>query len=888
VISTEISTREAEVLAAVGQHLSNAQIANRLRISVRTVESHVAALLRKLDAADRHALAALAEQARAGRFVGLPASRTTFVGRAADVAAVEAALDKSRLVTVVGPGGVGKTRLAAAVAGQAASRFPAGGAFVDLVPVRTAAVAGAVGQAVADALDVTVGPTQSVERAVFERLRLGRPLLVLDNCEHVIDEVSALTEQVLAACPQATVLATSRQRLSVAGERLVHLRPLGGSELEQLFRDRASAADPGFAAPQTVVADVCARLDGLPLAVELAAARVAALGADGLLTGLDDQLRLLAGGRGVHARHHSLRELIGWSYDLLDEDERAMFRRLSVFVGMFHLDAATALSPQVPRTEVADLLGRLVDQNLVVRTGPRWRLLDTIRAFGLSQASAVGEQDAIRERYLLWAFATAAELETRLDADWRSAFDGVADDLRAAAIAVGSDPAAHGFLRTLAHLAFAAGRFVEARTLYQVAARCATGIEQGQDLRASAYAALIVADDRAATELMRQAVEAAGTADLRAEAVAIGVRYNFRPIELPTDDQASLLAEARKTADANPSDQRLAALVAMATAWHEGHRWMPDLGRAREAVELARAAGDPLVLLAAMDALGNALDRVGANREAHGLAGERLRLATTLPRHDPAAVAEIVDAFHVAPGAALGAGDLPAALALARQAHADDPIGGHPYLQAPRLVRALALTGDFDEGLSRAETLWAAWRRDGSPSMPWMASALTLAGMIQGLRGDPTGQQRWRERALTVAAGSPVAAACLAFADVRVTVHCGQYDDAADHVERAFAPFSDQRWAGYARVVGAELAVMADLPDAGDRIIAAEPYAAESDWAAACLTRVRGRLGDHAALAHAVEQWDRLDARFERAATLALLPNRVDEGRAELAALGCR
>ncbi|WP_103962426.1 LuxR C-terminal-related transcriptional regulator [Nonomuraea solani] len=885
---TKISTREADVLAAVGLHLSNAQIASRLHISVRTVESHVAALLRKLDASDRQALAALAEQAQTGRFAGLPVSRTTFVGRAAEVAAVESALDKSRLVTVVGPGGVGKTRLAAAVAERAESRFPAGGAFVDLVPVRTAAVAGSVVQAVADALDVTVGPTQSVERAVFERLRPGRPLLVLDNCEHVIDEVSVLTEQVLAACPQATVLATSRQRLGVTGERLVHVRPLAGTEVEQLFRDRAGAADPGFAAPPTVVADVCARLDGLPLAVELAAARVAALGADGLLTGLDDQLRLLAGGRGAHVRHHSLRELIGWSYDLLDADERTLFRRLSAFVGVFDLNAVAALSPQATPAEVADLLGRLVDQNLVVRTGPGWRLLDSIRAFGLSQASVVGEQDAIRERYLLWAFATAADVESRLDADWRSAFDGVADDLRAAAIAVGSDPAAHGFLRTLAHLTFAAGRFVEARTLYQAAARCATGIERGQDLRAGAYAALTVADNRTATELMRQAVEAAGTADLRAEAVMVGVRYNFGPIESATDDQARLLAEARKTADANPSDQRLAALVAMATAWHEGHGWMPDLGWAREAVELARAAGDPLVLLAAMDALCNALDRAGAAREAHRLAGERLRIAITLPRHDPAAAAEIVDAFHVAPRAALGAGDLPAALALARQAHGDDPIGEHPYLQAPRLVRVLALTGDFDEAISRAETLWAAWRRDGNPSMPWMNSALALAGMIQGLRGDPTGRRRWRERSLTVAAGSPVVAACRAFADVRVTVHCGRYDDAAGQVERAFAPFSDQRWVGYARVVGAELAVMAGLPDAGDRIIAAEPYAAESDWAAACLARVRGRLGDHAALADAAERWYRLGARFERAATLALLPDRADEGHTELAALGCR
>ncbi|WP_220446629.1 helix-turn-helix domain-containing protein [Nonomuraea deserti] len=182
--STKISTREAEVLAAVGGHLSNAQIAGLLRISVRTVESHVAALLRKLDVVDRRALAALAERSRTGRFVGLPTSRTTFVGRTADIAAVEAALDKSRLVTVVGPGGVGKTRPAAAVAERAVSRFPAGGAFVDLVPVRTAAVAGAVGQAVADALDVTEGPTQSVSsrrgtasKTLAPGLRLGRLIL---------------------------------------------------------------------------------------------------------------------------------------------------------------------------------------------------------------------------------------------------------------------------------------------------------------------------------------------------------------------------------------------------------------------------------------------------------------------------------------------------------------------------------------------------------------------------------------------------------------------------------------------------------------------------------------------------------------------------------------
>ena len=873
------------MLAAVGGHLSNAQIANRLHISVRTVESHVSALLRKLDAPDRQALATLAEQARTGRFAGLPPSRTTFVGRAADRAAVETALDESRLVSVLGPGGVGKTRLAAAVAEQAGSRFPAGGAFVDLVPVRTGTVAGAVVRAVADALDVTEGPAQSVERAVFERLRLGRPLLVLDNCEHVIDEVSALTERVLAECPHATVLATSRQRLGVTGERLVHLHPLGGTELEQLFRDRATAADPAFAAPPAIVADVCTRLDGLPLAVELAAARVAALGADGLLAGLDDQLRMLAGARGGHARHHSLRELIGWSYDLLDTDERAMFRRLSAFVGVFDLDAAAALSPDLARAEVADLLGRLVDQNLVVRSRAGWRLLDTIRAFGVSQVTAVGERDVVRERYLVWASTAAADLEGRLDGDWQSAFYSVADDLRAAAIVVGSDRAAHRFLRSLAHLTFAAGRFVEARTLYQAAARCTAGVEQGQDLRAAADAALAVSDNQAALDLIRQAVEAAGTAELRAQAVMVGARYSSGPIGLSSEERAVLLADA--AAQSDTADRRVATWLAMATAWHEGREWMADLDRARTAVRLARQLDDPVVLLAAMDALGGALASSGAMREAQRLAGERLQLATALPRHDPAAVAEIIDAFHVAPVAALGTGDLPTALALARRSRAEDPIGGHPYLQAPRLIRVLALTGDFDEALGRAETLWAGWRRDGDPPMLWAASGVAAAAMIHGLRGDVPAQQLWRARALTIGAGSPAVATCVAFADARVSVHCGRFGAASLEVARAFEASTEPWWVGYAAAAGAELAVVADQPDAAERIQAAEPYAAENDWVAACLTRVRGRLGNAAALVDAVEQWDRLGARFERAATLTLIPGQADEGRAELAALGC-
>jgi predicted ATPase len=189
-VAERISEREAEVLAALGARLSNAQIANRLHVSVRTVESHVSSLLRKYGVADRWALGELARSGarEPGRIAGLPASETTFIGRGAERAAVLAAIEKARLVTMLGPGGVGKTRLAAVVAEDAVALFPSGGAFVDLVPVRE----GFVARAVATALGVTEGSHQPLAEAVAARLGAGRSLLVLDNCEHVIDEAIEL------------------------------------------------------------------------------------------------------------------------------------------------------------------------------------------------------------------------------------------------------------------------------------------------------------------------------------------------------------------------------------------------------------------------------------------------------------------------------------------------------------------------------------------------------------------------------------------------------------------------------------------------------------------------------------------------------------------------
>jgi predicted ATPase/DNA-binding CsgD family transcriptional regulator len=379
---TSVSGREAEVLAALAAGLSNARIAGRLHISVRTVETHVSSLLRKYGVADRHALARLARPGTTvapepGHVTGLPSVRTSFVGRASE----RAALGDLRpgLVTLTGPGGVGKTRLAVLVAGSAGPAFPYGGAFVDLVPVQEDFVP----QAAAAALGVAESP--EVLDAIADRLGRGRSLLVLDNCEHVVDAVAEFVQRLLARCPDTTVLATSRERIGVPGERVVPVDPLPATDAVTLFRGRADA-DAGDA----VIAELCARLDGMPLAIELAAARSASLGVEGLLTALDDSLRLLCGSRGTDRRHRSVRAVIGWSHDLLDGEERMLLRRLAVFAGPFDLTAAAAVDGR-PAAVVADLLGRLTDKSLVIHRHGRWRLLATVRAFAAERPDTAGE-----------------------------------------------------------------------------------------------------------------------------------------------------------------------------------------------------------------------------------------------------------------------------------------------------------------------------------------------------------------------------------------------------------------------------------------------------------------------------------------------------------------
>ncbi|HEV3291789.1 MAG TPA: NB-ARC domain-containing protein, partial [Streptosporangiaceae bacterium] len=356
------------------------------------------------------------EAATAGGVHGFPAALTSFIGRAGPVAEVAGLLDRYRLVTVMGPGGAGKTRLAGEVARRVAGRFSDGVWLAELAPVQDPALVAAV---VAAALGVREQPGVAVAEVLARALGRQQLLLVLDNCEHVIESAAALCADLLPVADDVRVLATSREPLAVAGEaryRLVALTLPGpdeqaeGSEAVALFADRARRADARFVLDgeaMPAVARLVTGLDGMPLAIELAAARMEALGAAQLLDRLDERFTLLGGSdRMAPARQRSLAATVEWSYRLLGEDERRVFRWLSVFPAGFTLEAAGAVAGDAAGSAVL----RLVDCSLLVppRAGAdgrvRYGMLETLRAYGrrlLDQDSELDEAAAALAGYAL-------------------------------------------------------------------------------------------------------------------------------------------------------------------------------------------------------------------------------------------------------------------------------------------------------------------------------------------------------------------------------------------------------------------------------------------------------------------------------------------------------
>jgi len=337
---------------------------------------------------------------------------SSFVGRSAELEELSEAVRSSRLVTLIGPGGVGKTRLAVEAAAVLRQAHRDGAWLVEFASVTepdgvAPAVAGALGAAVAGLVGPP-SPDSTVELIV--RFLAGRSLLVVfDNCEHVIDQTAALAETLAGTVPGLRLIATSREPLGVPGEVLVPVGPLALPAAAELFADRARAVRPGFTADERtrpVIDDICRRLDGLPLAVELAAARLRSLTLATLAERLDDRFRLLTGGaRTALPRQQTLRAVVDWSYDLLFEDERRLFARLAAFTGGCDLAAAEAIcaDDQVLAGEILDVLSRLVDKSLV--TGPgaggeaRFSQLQTLWQYGRDRLGESGEADAMRARH---------------------------------------------------------------------------------------------------------------------------------------------------------------------------------------------------------------------------------------------------------------------------------------------------------------------------------------------------------------------------------------------------------------------------------------------------------------------------------------------------------
>ena len=959
-----ISAREAEVLAALGEHLTNAEIAARLVISVRTVESHVSSLLRKLGVTDRRALAAAGAGARAAaagaaaapavvpaaggvvptagawpsaaggvfgvpgvpgvrisrpspRPVRLPSALTTFIGRAAELAELSRVLRAHRLVTVIGPGGVGKTRLAVRVAAELAGDVADGVCFVDLVPVTDAEL---VAPAIAAALGLGEHRARTAAETVHAWLADREVLLVLDNCEQVPDGLAVVLERLLVACPRVTVLATGRSRLLVPFERVFAVAGLAveapdgaRGDAVTLFLERAAAAGAQVSpADLPRVAAVCAELDGTALAIELAAARVPSLGLDGLEAGLADRLRLLAGGSRIADRHRSLRSTLDWSHDLLDDAARAVLRRVSVFAGAFPVAAAEVVVggwEPVPAGGVPAVLAALADQTLLVPVADgdatRYRALETVRQYGAELLDGAGEGGTARGRHLTWCLDAAVGLDAAADHDsaaWRAAFDDVAVELRAALVRPAAGPEhrawMHRLALSLADLAFDRGTPGDAQRHYERAAELTDDDAARADaLHRAAGAAEVRHLGNEALRLRRAAADARIRAGDRPWAAVQLARAGelirrgpgmMRSVATP-QQVADLLAEA---SDLAGGDEAARARVLIAEAFRQGGAAPDAIDLARQALEITRRLDDPLAVSAALDALTSIQLTAGEVQEAAASTLQRLELLAPL-RMTAGAGLEFADAVNMATDCALAVGDLRGAHRFAEQASLLPFQREEPHLALSRLILSAALAGRWDEALALADRFLEGFERAGRPLAGILTRGAWAAATVCGFRGDAAGRARWL--AIVDAVNLPVRAPAKLTAGVvldgMLLLHEGRFDDA---LARLSVPsghqggWHDGMWRPWHAAVRAEAAVLARLDDAADAIRAARAVAAGSPIALGLLLRAEALFaGDDDGLLVAAGRLEAAGSRYEWARTLALVEGPArSRGEAVLAELG--
>ena len=597
----------------------------------------------------------------------LPRALSSFIGRAADLASIARLLERHRLVTLVGPGGIGKTRLALQSATLAAALFPDG---VRLVELAALAEARLVAQAVATALDIKAAAGMPVTQALLAGLKDRRLLLVLDNCEHLLQACADLARLLLEASPGLVVLASSREALRVSGEvsypvpALALPEPalaladaaLPACEAMQLFAERAVAAQPAFeldAANWPAVAGICRQLDGIPLAIELAASRVRSLSVDHIAAHLNDRFRLLTrGDRSALPRQQTLRALIDWSHDLLEVSERLLLRRLSVFAGGFTLEAAEAVTSGegLEVDVVAEVLSRLVERSMVESRlgGGRYRLLQTVRQYALDRLAETSEGAAVRNRHLDCMLELAETARVRLSgadqAEWLALLDLETENFLSAHAWCDHAPNGaqaglrlmfalklylfnrgllaplrHGVqhalarrgadlrdihrcraLQTAGQAAFMTGRFAEAQTHLEEALAIAQ--ELGDAGRAASVLqtlgmTCVAQDDRpAAHRYLQQALALAQErGDKREHAAALNALAQLHRIEGTLDTAQPLYEQALNlTRELGDHENTAVALLNLALLAIGHHAASPAADLAREALGIAEAIGSQL------------------------------------------------------------------------------------------------------------------------------------------------------------------------------------------------------------------------------------------------------------------------------------------------------
>ncbi|NLF64462.1 MAG: adenylate/guanylate cyclase domain-containing protein [Chloroflexi bacterium] len=594
----------------------------------------------------------------------LPAKLTSFVGRAKELGDVRQLLSEERLLTLTGPGGSGKTRLALQAAAEMMAHFPDGVFFVALAPISDS---GLVASTIAQTLGITESPRRPIFERLKEHLRTKSLLLVLDNFEQVIAAAPRVAE-LLVTCPELKLLVTSREALHLSGEREYPVPPLPLPDLSEppspeslahyaaveLFIQRANAVRPDFRITEDTapaIAEICYRLDGLPLAIELAAARIKLLPPRAMLARLEKRLDFLTGGaRDKPARQQTLRDTIAWSYDLLTEEEQRLFRRLSVFVGGFTVHAAEAVAGDHPADgSVLDSLGSLLDKSLLLAAEgandePRFAMLATLREFGLEQLAASGEQKTIQERHARFFLALAEQAEARLESagqvEWMNGMEQEHDNLRAA---LEWSKTAAGAAEICWRLAGALGSFWEVRGHYsegreRLAAILAKDAAQG---RTAARARLLA---RAAELAYRQS-DYAATISFAEECLAIYrevgnkqgmasalIKLGNAATEMGDYDAASRFLEEALTIWRELEDKHGTARALISLGWAALRPGDYPLAEARlaEALAISRELGDTRSIGFELSGLGEVALRQDETVRATRLVEESLALRRQL------------------------------------------------------------------------------------------------------------------------------------------------------------------------------------------------------------------------------------------------------------------